>query len=232
MENIKKMYFLDAKPIFEEIFNSLEEIEKLTLINLINNEFVENTLLNSLKEKGILIKNFSIFSNSFYEFLINNKYIKKNIYEEIETIVWSLIEKVELGLRRLIKQILFQVYQEEWEIKMLESLHINQINGIKERKEKAINRYSSLDFDPSNELIDYTYIGQLSSIIFSKWELFQNVFGNGKNKKRQLREKLDVIIQIRNERGHFNKVPKNELKRAEVFCNDIIFIINKYKEHL
>lgn len=228
LNEVKKHFYIDAKPIFEEIFESLDNIEKEALIDLVNDIPIESTLLNSLKDKGILNNDFSVFSKSFLNFLLTLKRKAQSNEQKLEVVVWKLIEKVELGLRKLIKEKFFLEYKENWENRILKCLHKNQVDSILERRKKAKKKYILSDFEPSSEIIDYTYIGQLSSIINTDWNLFQDIFGNGREKKRQLREKLDAIIIVRNDRGHFNKVPENELKRVEVFCNDILIMIRKY----
>ena len=67
----------------------------------------------------------------------------------------------------------------------------------------------------------------LKDIISREWQLFNDIFGNGKAAKRQLNEKIQAIVKVRNPLAHNRDVPKNELKRTEVFCTDILIQIQQ-----
>ena len=51
------------------------------------------------------------------------------------------------------------------------------------------------------------------------------MFGSGKAAKRQLQGKIEDIIRVRNPLAHNRVVPENELKRAEVYCTDVLMLL-------
>jgi hypothetical protein len=94
-------------------------------------------------------------------------------------------------------------------------------DDARDKDERAFAHYSR----PTSLPLDYSYLGDLLTLINKEWALFQDVFGTGKTAKQQLQGKIEDIVRVRNPLAHNRAVPENELKRAEVYCTDVMMMV-------
>jgi AAA+ ATPase superfamily predicted ATPase len=144
--------------------------------------------------------------------------------------VWKLIETVELGLRQFIAKVMREKVGQDWEqflAKRHPALYESWIT-IQERHRRSFKRYGSAR-EQKETILDYSFINDLGSLIAADWEFYRHLldFGRSSSKenKRYWAEIIEAITKVRNALAHHRFVPENELKRAEVFCNDIIVVL-------
>lgn len=150
--------------------------------------------------------------------------------------VWRLIETVELQLRQLIAGILRQKAGEGWE-QFLAKRHPNlyeQWATIQARHQRAFRHYDAVVVPPET-ILDYSFVGDLGTLIVRDWETYRRIlsFGrsNPKDNKKYWTEMIETITKVRNALAHHRFIPENELKRAEVFCNDIVATLHDWLKH-
>jgi hypothetical protein len=130
---------------------------------------------------------------------------------------WTGICDVEYRLRRLIENRYASQFGEDWESRINPDLR-EKWASIRAKDEKTFVQYGL----PEPPLLDYTYLGDLVGLINKQWSLFEDVFGKGKSAKREFTRIAEAIIRIRNPLAHNRDVPVNELRRAEVYCTDLL----------
>lgn len=140
--------------------------------------------------------------------------------ETLRQQTWRLICDLEHQLRRLIEARYQSQFGELWLERVPESMRL-QWEQVQEQDVRAFQKYTHT----ASSLLDYSYLGELMVLITSQWQLFLDVFGQGKPAKRELQDKLEAIIKVRNPLAHNRAAPENELKRAEVFCTDILMLV-------
>ncbi len=143
-----------------------------------------------------------------------------------KTELWPVLSQVERGLRELIDRQMTGKYGEKW-IDHLENINSCLKNTFKEcrdnqQKEKAF--FGSA----SENLLDYSYIGTLFTIIFFEWGTFQNIMKKDNNYWDQ-RQK--IIVKIRNPLAHFRDEvpPESHKKIADGYCQEILDILRNEK---
>lgn len=132
-------------------------------------------------------------------------------------IAWKGICDVEYHLRRLIENSYANKFGEDWESRINPTLR-EKWASTRSKDEKTFVQYGL----PEPPLLDYTYLGDLVGLINKQWSLFENVFGSGKSAKREFTRVSEAIIRIRNPLAHNRDIPINELRRAEVYCTDLL----------
>lgn len=140
-------------------------------------------------------------------------------------VTWNAICELEARLRRLIEARYQTRYGEDWMERVNQEMRQTWAEA-RAKDERTFARYGQ----PAPSLLDYSYLGDLLALINAEWALFQDVFGSGKIAKRQLRGKIEDIIRVRNPLAHNRAVPENELKRAEVYCTDVLMLLQKVSE--
>lgn len=138
---------------------------------------------------------------------------------------WNAICELEARLRRLIEARYQTRYGEDWMECVNQEMRQTWAEA-RAKDERTFARYGQ----PAPSLLDYSYLGDLLALINAEWALFQDVFGTGKTAKRQLQGKIEDIIRVRNPLAHNRAVPENELKRAEVYCTDVLMLLQKVSE--
>jgi hypothetical protein len=192
---------------------SFEEQEDLSL----NEHFVERYLL-YLKDHELPAE------DQAYPVSDNIVVWAKNIVEA-RTLAWKDICNLESQIRKLVAIRLERQYGDNWSSK----LNPEKVARWKEMRKKdsiAFNEYKK--DEPEHFLLDYSYLGDLLEIINKYWNLFGDVFGADKQSKREFHKKLQAIIRIRNPLAHNREVPGNELKRANVYCTDLMMVLNRF----
>jgi hypothetical protein len=198
-----------------QLYQSLtfEEQEALS-----GNEYFVETYLQNIKDYAL--------PTETTEFLPLHKtdVWAKNI-SEARDLAWKDICNLESRIRALIVIRLENQYGENW----LSRISPEKIARWEEMREKDQSTFKDYEHGKSKlPLLDYSYLGDLLEIINRYWNLFADVFGGDKHSKRELQNKLQAIIRIRNPLAHNREVPGNELKRANVYCTDLMMMLDRF----
>lgn len=146
---------------------------------------------------------------------------------------------VELELRSAISSVYRTEWGNEWEehvkarlkARLADADPERSIDKIEERRKTAPQKYASLSWVAPPELIHYTTIGHLESLISDEWQYFNFIFGSGKESRRRFADNFSIIAKMRNELSHpipiDYPIPQTELNRAKVACDDILTQLGK-----
>jgi len=130
---------------------------------------------------------------------------------------WNGVCEVEYYLRRLVEDRYAKKFGDAWESRVNPELR-EKWATTQTKDEKTFARYGM----PKASLLDYTYLGDLVGLINSQWILFEDVLGAGKVAKQEFTRVAEAVIRVRNPLAHNRDVPLNELRRADVYCNDLL----------
>jgi len=139
--------------------------------------------------------------------------------------VWRLIERTELKLRSVIRD----VYIAKWPIAYLDKM--KQVLGevawatICKVQEKSSNAYMLSPIRSTRDHLDCMYIDDLKRLLISPlvWDSFTRLFRD----KRHVEDLIASITPVRNDRAHFAKVPPKELDRCRIACDDLLVIFER-----
>jgi len=139
---------------------------------------------------------------------------------EKERMAWSLIETLELTMRRVIRSKYLGRWGEGAETQIRKILGEDGWVTLERNREKHERQYPLSPTGGSSEILDYCYLGQLAQLIVAApaWDLFQEMFRD----KRQLEDLVKAVTPVRNDRAHFRPVPERELDRCRLACEDLI----------
>jgi hypothetical protein len=140
--------------------------------------------------------------------------------------LWPILSQVERGLRELITKKMNEKYSEHW-IERLENDHPKlkpTFDESRKNQQKEMNYFGKA----SDNLLDYTYIGTLFSIIIYEWGTFQSVLEKNEDYWDQHKT---AIVKIRNPLAHFrDEIPSESHKKiAEGYCEEILEILRHEK---
>jgi hypothetical protein len=144
---------------------------------------------------------------------------------ELERPVWALLEELEVTLRRVVRL----RFEEKWpgraEKQMALCLGNDSWKRILDNKNKYDRSYRQSAEDREPDILDFTYLGQLGQLMIwqSSWDMFKQMFRD----KRELEDMLRDISPVRNDSAHFRSVPKRELDRCRLRCEDLLVIFDK-----
>ena len=141
---------------------------------------------------------------------------------EMRNQTWLKVEDVERRLRRLIVEKFLGNFGDDW-ISRLHPDMVSKWDEMMERDKASFSNYENFN----NALIDYSYLGDLKVIIVRNWQFFTDVFGVGKDNKKNFLRKIEAVIRVRNPLAHHRNVPENELMRARVNSTDLIILLQK-----
>ena len=130
---------------------------------------------------------------------------------------WNGVCEVEHYLRRLIEGRYAQKFGNDWTLQIKPEMREKWAEA-QAKDERTFARYGM----PKSSLLDYTYLGDLVNLTNRQWQLFEDVLGAGKEAKREFARMTEAIIRVRNPLAHNRDVPLNELRRAEVYCTDLL----------
>jgi hypothetical protein len=130
---------------------------------------------------------------------------------------WKAICELEARLRRLIESRYEAKHGEDW----IHQVPTEWREAWTKARTKDERTFAHYEQTPSS-LLDYSYLNDLLALINKEWSVFHDVFGSGKAAKRKLQSNIEAIVRVRNPLAHNRSVPSNELKRAEVYCTDIL----------
>jgi hypothetical protein len=148
---------------------------------------------------------------------------------EDEKTTWSLIERVEVELRKLVRAL----YAEKWgagaEGRLRKIFSEKEIASLESRKQKHLESYPLAPGQiASGDFLDYLYLSDLARLVTAQetWDKFSPIFDK---RKELLQGKLEQIAPVRNDRAHFRAVPENELLRCKLACNDLLTIFGRHQ---
>lgn len=138
---------------------------------------------------------------------------------------WKKIKELENKLRLLISRQLEGQFGPNW----VSRLNPEMVAGWQETRTRNIPKEYKIYDLPEEPLINYSYLSQLVDIITGpNWQFFREVFGADKKSKTEVRDKLISINRVRNPLAHNRLAPLNELKRTDVYCTDLLLMINQF----
>jgi len=152
------------------------------------------------------------------------------LQEATREVVQDLIRRVEKRLRALIERKYQQQFGKSW-LQHIEAKHPKMyaywLRNLQKDK-VAFQLYT----DYSAAILDYSRLEDLAELVNAQWALFRDVFdfGYDKRNKSVFTEKIRDIVRVRNPLAHHRPVPENELLRAQVYCNDILLVIERAKQ--
>lgn len=137
-------------------------------------------------------------------------------------LAWKGICAVESELRQIVAQRYKDQFGDNWESRLSSNPEdVEKWKQLREKDERAFSGYEQ----PLPSLLDYTYLDDLLAMINRQWQLFMDIFGTGKPAKQELRRKLEAIIRVRNPLAHNRVIPTNEIKRADVYSEDLLRLL-------
>jgi hypothetical protein len=141
--------------------------------------------------------------------------------------VQHLIGQVEGQLRSLIVDKYGQQFGSAW-IQHVEAKHKAMFARWLQNIERDRSVYKTQD-KHAQQLIEYARFEDLTELITAQWQLFraQLDLGYAERNKTVFYDKMNQIAQVRNPLAHHRTIPENELFRARVLCNDILFALQK-----
>jgi hypothetical protein len=141
--------------------------------------------------------------------------------------VWKLIERSELMLREHVKGQYVRQWPSRWQAVMQEHLGEEAWRKILQTHEASLKNYPYVAAEPP-DIIACLYLGQLRTLIehWKAWPLFSKLFKD----KRHAQDLFADITPVRNDQAHFKPVPEKELRRCQLACEDILFIVDRHQD--
>lgn len=133
--------------------------------------------------------------------------------DHLRQTVWKMTGRLELELRRLIRNRYNNAYGEDWLTQFFPPDKLAKLQDTQAREEKQ--------FGSSHHLLDYTYLQDLIELVNRQWELFQDLFGDDRKAKGRLTKKVYTIVKVRNPLAHNRLVPMEELEAARQYCREL-----------
>lgn len=118
---------------------------------------------------------------------------------------------LEKSVRSLISELMEEIYGSDWwEEKVGEAIKNNVKSNIKREEDSGFTIRS-------DEKIDYTTFGELSQIVISNWEAFEELFKRG---KRSFQKIMTHLNQLRGPIAHCCPLAEDEIVRLELTVKD------------
>lgn len=234
-ENWATSFSAEARFIAEYLIasrktNLRESVVKVEARGL--NKFFVSRAFDELQYSGVAIKTGdslipvgTIFWSYFSDFQPDDHV---NIDAHADRDVWHLVEETELAMREIIKKKFEQKFGLQAENRMAKILGEKAWGEILAMQKKSSTQYKYSRQVNSRELMSCMYIGQLGMLMTNglAWDLFKTSYRD----KRELEDKLSAVMPVRNDRAHFNTVPKKELDRCRIACDDLLAIAERMRE--
>jgi len=148
---------------------------------------------------------------------------------ELERSVWPLVEQTEVGLRKLVRA----AFDSRWGANADQTIRLglgeDAWSKVIENRDKCTKSYPrSRHRVDSDEILDFTYLGQLGQLMIWKksWDLFKHLFRD----KRELEDMIRDIVPVRNDGAHFRSAPEHELDRCRIRCIDLLTILERNQQ--
>lgn len=117
---------------------------------------------------------------------------------------------LEKSIRRLVMELMKEKYGENWWDKVKEEIRKNVDQNIKREEDSGFTIRSE-------EKIDYTTFGELSQIVTSNWEAFEELFKRGQRAFQRITTNLN---QLRGPIAHCCPLAEDEIVRLELTVKD------------
>ena len=137
---------------------------------------------------------------------------------------WTAISKTEKLMRMFINIGYRTKYQTEEIVhaRIKSALGDGGYNECLRRMEQSRKKSTGIAVD----FLDFVYLSQLETLIFSEWDIFRKAFGE----KIWLKSRLEKIISVRNEAAHNRPVVKSDEMLVVGYCKEIENRIEKFEE--
>jgi len=148
---------------------------------------------------------------------------------ELESSVWPLVERTEIGLRKLVRDAFDSQWTKHADHNIRLALGEEAWGKITDNRDKYAKSYSrSPQAVNVDEVLNFTYLGQLGQLMMwnKSWSLFKHLFRD----KRELEDMIRDIMPVRNDSAHFRSVPEHELNRCRVRCTDLLVIAERNQQ--
>ena len=209
-----KGVFLPYYKNLKTFFSSWKE-EKIwdALCNVVVGPCLEEPAANTidlLKTYGVITEEGLCFSDDFRDYLE---------LQCRQAPLWNMIRNVETLLRQLVKDVFEKRIGSNWIIELKQKpdfVALFENMEIIMRKEQK--QFNTGNF---NNILEYSYLGDLKVIIVNYWSWFQMYLGDSKSKFIQ---RMDCICKIRNPLAHNRKmelIPYEDRIMAEQACSKI-----------
>jgi len=126
------------------------------------------------------------------------------------------IQTLEMELRRLIKTCYDHEFAEGHESRIRKYLDDREANAAEGRLKSW--RADNARTATATTLLDFTYLDQLRQMINREWRLFNDRLPD----KQQFNLQMETIVKIRNSLAHSREVSELDLRKADVFCDELI----------
>jgi hypothetical protein len=215
----------DVLALFDHIVDLLREDERLSRLMQIvfgPNIDVQQTHIDEFLRSGLIIREpdgtVRPFSETFGDFL---RMLDREIQDDVE--LGTMWRRTERELRRLIATTLHHVYGEHW-LAHVEKNHRSVALIIGRCRDAQAREEKSFPGRASQNLLDFTYPGDLFDLIFAEWQRFHTILGRD---KKYWNERGTLLSKIRNPLAHNRDEFLYEWERqtAEAYCHEILALI-------
>lgn len=187
----------------------MNKLDKIKLFALANS-LTEHHLDQVEKEHDLNLQREpkqEIQKKDFYlQFASDYRKEAKDMAEHYE--VFYCLEK---SIRNLILELMAEKYGENWwNEKVKEAIRNNVDQNIKREEDSGFTIRSE-------EKIDYTTFGELSQIVTSNWEAFDELFKRG---QRSFQRIMTSLNQLRGPIAHCSPLAEDEIVRLELTVKD------------
>lgn len=137
--------------------------------------------------------------------------------------VWDTIRRAERRLRAVIRQ----RYNDRWgghaDARIEAALGRDAMEAVERARTKRRKQFPAEA--EADELLDFTYLGQLVQIMVSNdaWDLFKDAFRD----KRHLQDLATPITLVRNEVAHFRHVSDDDLLNCRVAAKQLLKLLDR-----
>lgn len=173
-------------------------------------EFLRYGLIKSASEE----ESYVAYSSHFHLFL-------NMVGRDID--LWKTWQDTEKALRQLVATVMIERYGENWidrrERKLPKLKTV--FDSCRKAQQSEIRTFKSR---ASQNLLDFTYPGELFVIIFAEWENFKLIFGKDKGYWAQ---RSQLLSKVRNPLAHNRDQVIHDYERqiAEGYCNEILSLV-------
>ena len=138
---------------------------------------------------------------------------------------WTLIEELELQLRRLVRAKAEAKWGPATDARIRKLLSEKEQTDLDSHKAKHLAAYPLSPGHSEADILDYFYLGQLVSVLLSNdlWGEVKPLF----KEKDLLQRRIGAISKVRNDRAHFRPVPEKELQRCVLECDDLLTLLRR-----
>ena len=130
--------------------------------------------------------------------------------------LFAKLQRAEIALRDLVRDRYSKEFRGGYVRRIGDVLGEDAARRLDERK-RAWER-SNPRTEPSGDLLDFTYLGELLQLIIREWRLFSMDLPE----KREFTSGMDLLIRVRNEIAHSRHVDDIDNRKADLFCDELL----------